>query len=93
MPVSKDEIQPNTEGTFQVGATRAQKLDQLAHDWGFEDGFALIEEYHTDSLCPGICRRNGCDYSTEVEPDCEGGWCENCEAQTVDSAMILAGII
>lgn len=33
------------------------------------------------------------EYTTTVEPDCDSGWCENCETQTVKSALILAGII
>jgi len=34
-----------------------------------------------------------CDYSTEMEPDQDRGWCENCETNTVVSAGMLMGIV
>jgi len=87
------DVRPDTSGMFQVGATDAQKLDTLAHDYGFDGPIEMLEEYVTDSLCPGICMHPACSYSTEVEPDCEAGWCEECDAGTVKSGMILAGVI
>ena len=35
----------------------------------------------------------GCDYTTEMEPDQEEGYCEACGGNTVVSALVLAGII
>lgn len=69
------------------------KLEQLAKIEGYKDSFSLLEDAITDSVCPGICTRKGCDYTTEVEPDCQDGWCEECETQTVQSALILAGVL
>lgn len=69
------------------------KLQQLAEIEGYDDPFDMLGEYTCDSVCPGICMEDGCDYTNEVEPDCCTGWCENCEKGTVQSAMILAGII
>lgn len=69
------------------------KLARLAEIEGYEDSFTMIEDAITDSVCPGICTRKGCDYTTEVEPDCQDGYCEECETQTVQSALILAGIV
>ena len=68
------------------------KLDELADMEGLsvED---LLEEASCDSVCPGICVTQGCDYTTEVEPDCTSGWCEMCGKKTVKSALVLAGII
>ncbi len=54
---------------------------------------ALLEARATDSVSPGICRRPGCSYSTEVEPDQGAGWCEVCETPTVVSALRLAGVV
>ncbi len=68
-------------------------LQQLAEIEGFEDDLELLEAYGIDSVCPGICTTPGCGYTTEVEPDCQEGWCEECQKGTVKSAMILAGII
>lgn len=46
-----------------------------------------------DSVAPGICMNDGCDYITEVEPDQSEGYCENCDTCTVTSALVLAGAI
>lgn len=66
-------------------------LEKLASEWGFEDELAMCEEFITDSVAPGIC--TDCDYSTEVEPDQDQGWCEKCNKNTVVSCMVLMGII
>ena len=70
----------------------ASKLDQLASTWGMSVP-ELIETYALDDVAPGICMNPGCTYSTEVEPDQEKGWCEECGTPTVRSAIVLAGII
>ena len=53
----------------------------------------MLEQGTFDSVCPGICTNKDCDYTTEVEPDCRGGHCEECGTQTVRSALVLAGMI
>jgi hypothetical protein len=53
----------------------------------------LLEAVFSDSVSPGICMNEGCDYTVEVEPDQDRGWCEACGTNTVKSAPILAGII
>lgn len=68
----------------------AELLEQLAEIEGFDDGFDLLEAVAIDSVVPGICK---CGYSVEVEPDSSEGWCEECQTNTVKSALILAGII
>lgn len=69
------------------------KLEQLAKLHGYDNFVEMLEEAVCDSICPGICTRPDCDYTTEVEPDQDAGWCENCGYNTVQSAMILAGVI
>jgi hypothetical protein len=64
------------------------KLNKLANDWGY----TFPEDVH-DSLHPAICMNKECDYSTEMEPDQDRGWCENCETNTVVSAGMLMGIV
>lgn len=71
----------------------ATKAEQLAQDWGYEDEFEAAEELITDSVCPGICMNPNCDYSTEVEPDCSSGYCEECDTQSVQSLFIIMGIM
>jgi len=53
----------------------------------------MLEEAMFDSVSPGICMNEGCDYTTEVEPDSRDGWCEGCGTNSVKSALILGGII
>jgi len=69
------------------------KLQTLIEIEGFDDSLSFLEEISTDSVCPGICTNPDCDYSTEVEPDSRSGWCEECNTNTVASALILAGMI
>lgn len=92
-------------GEFVQGASRGEydrtyvprptvsKLDTLVQIEGFESREALLEHYIIDSVCPGICINEGCSNSKEVEPDSGSGWCEECEMNTVASAMRLAGVI
>lgn len=67
-------------------------LNTLAADWGYDDPLDMIEDYIHDGLMPAICSTS-CGYSTEMEPDQDHGWCENCCANTVVSASVLAGVI
>lgn len=69
------------------------KLETLARNEGFEDTMEMLEAATFDSVVPGICKAKGCEYSTEVEPDCNAGWCEDCQRNTVVSCLVLAGII
>ena len=69
------------------------KLEQLVSDYGFEDALEMGESAIMDSVCPGICMNEGCDYSTEVEPDQDKGFCEICGTQTVKSGLMLMGVI
>jgi hypothetical protein len=71
---------------------KMSKLQDLADIEGL-DLMELLDSASCDSVCPGICTKKGCDYTTEVEPDCSQGYCEDCETNTVKSALVLAGII
>jgi hypothetical protein len=72
---------------------RRAKLNQLVDSEGFDSLDDLIAATISDSVSPAICMNDGCDYSTEMEPDQDRGWCEACGTNTVASALILAGII
>lgn len=69
------------------------KLKLLAEMEGFEDTYELLEMATMDNVSPGICENEGCDYTTQVEPDCSDGWCEECEEGSVVSCLILGGVI
>lgn len=75
---------------------RLAKLAKLTELEGFEDETALFAEAMNDSICPAICCNPDnpeCDYTTEMEPDQDQGWCELCERGTLVSALVLGGII
>jgi len=69
------------------------KLAQLTEDWGYSEPETMVEDYLFEGVMPAICMNDDCDYSTEMEPDQDHGWCENCSTNTVVSAAILAGMI
>ena len=68
------------------------KLEQLCEIEGLTVE-ELVKSGTFDGTCYGICTNEGCEYTTEVEPDQTQGWCEVCNTQTVKSGLILAGII
>jgi len=68
------------------------KLQILIENEGYKDMDSFIADAAYDSSCPGICMNDGCDYSTEVEPDQNRGWCEECNTKSVKSGLMLAGI-
>lgn len=71
------------------------KAEQLAQEWGYDSLDDVLQDTDLmfDSITPGICTNPDCDYTTEVEPDCSSGYCENCGTQTVKSLFILMGVI
>ena len=68
------------------------KLNLLADIEGM-DVMEMLEEATYDSVAKGICMNEDCDYTTIVEPDCDTGWCESCETNSVKSCLMIAGII
>ena len=72
---------------------RQAKLTQLVEIEGFESVEDLCAATIADSVSPAICMNEGCDYTAEMEPDQDRGWCEVCGTNTVASALILAGLI
>lgn len=72
---------------------KQSKNEQLAEDYGFSDVMDMLEMASIDSMVPGICVNDDCNYSTDVEPDQREGYCENCGTQTVQSCLIIEEII
>jgi hypothetical protein len=69
------------------------KLRKLARDEGFPTILSMLEATSGDSVSPAICTEPDCDYSTEMEPDQDRGWCDECSKNTMASALVLAGIV
>ena len=70
---------------------RMELLIEACDIYGFDTMADMFESAVCDSVSPGICKV--CGYTVEVEPDCQDGWCEKCEHNTVVSVLILGGII
>jgi len=74
-------------------SNKAAKLMVLCDLEGFKSLDDLLQAAATDSVCPAICMTEGCNYTTEMEPDQDQGYCESCGGNTMASALILAGLI
>ena len=74
-------------------SAKAAKLMKLCDTEGFNCIDDLLSACVFDSVCPAICMTEGCDYTTEMEPDQQEGYCEACGGNTVVSALVLADII
>ena len=73
-------------------SSQQEKLALLVEQWGLtEDQF--VQAYAFESVVPGICMAEDCEYSTDVEPDQTVGWCADCDAQSVTSGLVLAGMV
>jgi len=69
------------------------KFKTLVELEGYDDDVESIADAVADSVCPAICMNDGCDYTVEMEPDQDRGWCESCDTNSMKSALVLAGII
>ena len=72
---------------------RRQKLNKLIEIEGFPNLEALLEATITDSVSPAICMNDGCSYVAEMEADQDRGWCDECRTNSMQSALVLAGLI
>jgi hypothetical protein len=50
---------------------RAAKLMKLCDLEGYKRLYDLLKASTRDSLCPAICMTEGCDHTTDMEPDQE----------------------
>lgn len=66
------------------------KLEELASQWGYDNSEGMLEDSIMESVVPGICMNPGCDYTTDVEPDQRGAFCECCHTKTVKSCLEIA---
>lgn len=73
-------------------ANNEAKLEQLAEiaEMSIDE---MLAQGSADSLAQAICTRPECDYTIELEPDQDRGWCGYCNTNTVQSCLVLYGII
>jgi hypothetical protein len=74
-------------------ALRQAKLAKLIEIEGYETADQLLEAVFSDAVSPAICMNDGCNFTCEMEPDQDAGYCEECHTNTMKSAPVLAGVI
>jgi hypothetical protein len=72
-------------------SAREAKLKRLAELQGFETVDAMFDAAVSDTACPGICINPWCEYIAILAPDEREGPCPKDGANTVQSALVLAG--
>ena len=72
---------------------RKAKLTKLLAAYGFASFEDLYLAAFHDTVGPAICTASSCDYTADMELDQREGYCEACGRNTVQSALILAGVI
>jgi hypothetical protein len=68
------------------------KLAKLLEIEGYGSTEELMEAVFSDSVSPAICMNEGCDFTCEMEPDQDAGYCEECHTNTIKAAPVLAGL-
>lgn len=66
-------------------------VEKIAKQSDYPNVEAFLEAECMDSVVPGICEI--CEETTDVEPDCDSGYCECCDSNSVKSPLVLMGFI
>jgi hypothetical protein len=74
-------------------ALREAKLAKLIEIEGYDSADELLAAVFSDSVSPAICMNEGCNFTCEMEPDQDRGFCDECRTNTMTAAPVLAGII
>jgi hypothetical protein len=72
---------------------RDEKLAKLVKSVGAESFEHMAWTALSNDNYPAICINKGCDYTCEMEPDQDAGWCECCDTNTVVGALALGELI
>jgi hypothetical protein len=72
---------------------RSRKLRIVTDSLGYLHPIDLLHHYLDHQVVPGICTNSGCDCIVSVEYDTELGHCPNCNTCTVESILVLSGVI
>ena len=76
-----------------IDALHTAKLAKLVKIEGYDSTEELIAAVLLDSVSPAICMNEGCDFTCEMEPDQDRGWCDECGTNSMKAAPVLAGLI
>ena len=69
------------------------KLTRLAELEGFRTKEALLHAYIGEITLPGICMNLGCDYYAQVAFDEREGHCQREGTPSVQSCLVIAGLM
>jgi hypothetical protein len=78
---------------FLSTQVRQEALAKLLAVEGYDTLEGLAQAIVSDGVLPAICIEPDCDYTSNMEPDQDAGYCESCGKNTVVSALVLAGLI
>ena len=73
--------------------TDQAKLAKLLEIEGYDTLENLLQAVIGDSVSPAICMNEDCNYTCEMEPDQDRGWCDECQRNTMVAAPVLAQVI
>jgi hypothetical protein len=68
-------------------ALREAKLAKLIEIEGYDTLEELLEAVFSDAVSPAICMNEGCDFSCEMEPDQDAGYCDECRTNTMKAVI------
>lgn len=74
-------------------AEQRAKLAKLMEIEGYDNFEEMAQAILSDSVSPAICMNEDCNFTCEMEPDQDAGYCEECRTNSMQSALILAGPI
>jgi hypothetical protein len=60
---------------------------------GYDSIEELMEAVLSDAVSPAICMNEDCNFTCEMEPDQDRGWCDECRTNTMKAAPVLADLI
>lgn len=69
------------------------KLVTLAETEGYTEVSDFLESHALDSVVPAICMAPDCDHTADLEPDQRAGFCEVCGRLSMQSSLVVAGMI
>lgn len=71
---------------------QSQKLRHVSQVLGYDHPLGLLHNYLHDQIVLCICIDDGCNYIGGAPRDEAAGHCPNCNADSVASIFILAGV-
>lgn len=74
---------------------RETALEIVAEEFGYNNIMDAVEGegWAWDGVIVGTCRKACGFINYSVEPDARNYYCEECETETVDSVLVLLGVI